>query len=73
MNQRLVLLAADFLEATKDVDHYEMFKWRSNLTTVEKEDRQNKVSQMITIIKQLFKKYQLEIIRPNLDYVINKY
>ena len=28
---------------------------------------------MITIIKQLFKKYQLEIIRPNLDYVINKY
>lgn len=28
---------------------------------------------MFIIIKQLFKKYQLEIIRPNLDYVIQKY
>ena len=38
VNQRLVLLAADFMEATKDVDHYEMFKWRSNLNTAEKEE-----------------------------------
>lgn len=36
VNQRLVLLAADFLEATKDVDAYEMFKWRSNLHGKEK-------------------------------------
>ena len=57
VNQRLVLLTADFLEATKDVDHYEMFKWRSNLNTAEKEEHQNKVSKTITIIKQLFKKY----------------
>ena len=39
-NQRLVLLAADFLEATKDVDHYEMFKWRSNLKTGEGKEKQ---------------------------------
>ena len=32
VNQRLVLLTADFLEATKDVEEYELFKWRSNVS-----------------------------------------
>ena len=33
----------------------------------------DRVSKVLTIIKQLFKKYQLEIVRPNIDYVINKF
>ena len=33
----------------------------------------HRVSKVLSIIKQLFRKYQLEIVRPNIDYVINKY
>ena len=74
INQRLVLLTADFLEAIKDVDQYEYFIWRSNFQSGEEgEMLKHRVSKVLNIIKQLFRKYQLEIVRPNIDYVINKY
>jgi len=73
VNQRLVLLTADFLEATKDMDPYEMFAWQQQAEGTAKKEQEKRVSKTLTLIKQLFKKYQLEIIRPNLDYVIQKF
>ena len=35
--------------------------------------REEKAEKLGRLIKELFKKYQLEIISPNIEYIVNKF
>ena len=51
----------------------DLFNFQGSLLGLDKNIRQDKAEKLEKIIKELFKKYQIEIIQPNLEYIINKF
>lgn len=73
VHQRLSLLCYDFLESTWDFELNELFNFQGNINELEKSMQDHKAEKMNRLIKELFKKYQLEIVTPNIDYIVNKF
>ena len=66
LHQRLILLVQDFLESTLDFDLNDLFNFQGSLLGMDKNMPRKKTEKLDKIIKELFKKYQIEIIQPNL-------
>ncbi len=73
LHQRLVLLCTDFLESTWDFDIIDMFNFQTSINRVSDNIKEEKVKILKHLIKELYKKYQLEVIRPDLGYIIDNY
>ena len=73
LHQRLVLLCADFLESTKEFELNELINFSDNIYSLDKILPIGKVEKLNSMIKELYQKYQIEIVQPNLEYLIDKY
>ena len=73
LHQRLVLLCQDFLESTWDFELHDLFNFQNSLLGFDKNIRAEKLEVLDRLVKELFKKYQIEIIKPNIDYFVEKY
>ena len=73
LHQRLVLLTQDFLESTWDFELNDLFNFQGSLLGLDKNIKRERAEKLEKIIKELFKKYQIEVIQPNLEYIINKF
>lgn len=62
LHQRLILLTQDFLESTWDFELNDLFNFQGSLLGLDKNIRQDKAEKLEKLIKELFKKYQIEII-----------
>lgn len=72
LHQRLTLLCQDFLESTLNFDINDLHNFQQSLQGQDKNIRADKLAKLHRIVKELFKKYQLEIVQPDLDYIIKK-
>ena len=74
VHQRLILLCADFLESATAAKFkiHDLFSFQGKLTGLEQSMPRHKAEKLQRLIKELFKKYQLEILQPNIDYVVDK-
>lgn len=73
LHQRLILLCQDFLESTWDFESNDFFNFQNSIETYDKNISRAKVLIFEDLIKELFQKYQLEIVKPNIDYFVEKY
>ena len=69
----MVLLCQDFLESTWDFELHDLFNFQNSLLGFDKNIRAEKLEVLDRLVKELFKKYQIEIIKPNIDYFVEKY
>ena len=51
----------------------DLFKFQGKLINYDQGLSREKATKLDRLIKELFKKYQIEILQPNLDYIVKKY
>ena len=75
LQQRLILLCSDFLESVWDFKITDLINFQNDLQSIDnKSERQpEKVKLLNRLVKELYKKYQLEVVRPDVSYIVNQY
>ena len=64
----------DFLESVDDeFDLNDLFNLQAVMTNLENTMEKYKADKITRLMRELFKKYQIEIVQPNLDYIVNKF
>jgi len=72
LHQRLVLLCQDFLESVWDFGLSDLLNFQTSLKNTEASMKPEKVDILKKVTKELFKKYQIEIVRPDVGYILEK-
>lgn len=70
-SERLIWLVRDFILATSDFELNEKISWQSSVSKLTGGVIPRKGQILLKLMKELFKKYQLAIIQPNVDYIIS--
>jgi hypothetical protein len=65
-------MTRDFIEITKDFDMEELYCLQS-IQSVFQGLPQKKAKRMLRLIAQITQKYQLEIVKPNLDFLLQSF
>ena len=69
-SERLIWMVRDFILATTEFELNEKISWQSSVSKLTGGVIPRKGQYLLKLMKELFKKYQLAIIQPNVDYVI---
>ena len=75
LHQRLILLCSDFLESVWDFKITDLINFQSEQQSIDdRSERQPaKVKLLNRLVKELYKKYQLEVVRPDVSYIVSQY
>lgn len=73
VHSRLILLCEDFIESTADMELNELLNFQGSLLGFDSSIKTEKAERLVRIIKELFKKYQIEVIQPNLTFIVNQF
>lgn len=73
VNDRFIWMVRDFLLATTDFELNEKISWSTSVRTLTGGVVQKKGHKLLKLMKELFKKYQLEIVQPDVGYIVKKF